>query len=174
MADNDARFFEVAQVNVRYPASHDANLMYRDPKDAAQAKFSLEYALAVILLEGNCTLGNFAREGWMHPEPRALYPCIRRCPVDRPEGEFPTEIEVVLTDGRRFETSLRMPMGSIEAPFTPGQLWAKFDGCLAGVLPPQATLALRRALEDLDHLADIGQLTMPLRGPFALPLEDHR
>ncbi len=159
---------EVAEVNVRYPASHNANLMYTDPQDAAQAKFSMEYALAVLLLHGNCTLGDFEDSRWMRPEARALYPRIHRMPVDKSEGEFPTQVEVVLTDGRRFEEAVRMPTGSIDAPFTRAQYWAKFDGCVAGILSPDQAAALREGIEALPNPGHISGLTGALRAPFAL------
>src|SRR3712207_7899813 len=48
-------------------------------------------------------------------EVRALYPRIHRHPVDKAEGEFPTEVEVVLRDGRTFSTTVAMPMGSLRS-----------------------------------------------------------
>ncbi|MBO9602119.1 MAG: MmgE/PrpD family protein [Novosphingobium sp.] len=158
---------DVAAIDVRAPLSHLNNLMYTDPRDAAQAKFSLEYALAVLLLSGNCTLADFEDEAWMRPEVRALYPLVHRHPVDLPEGAFPTEVEVTLTDGRRFATAVSMPAGSIAAPFTEAQLWGKFDGCVSGVLAADARNALRGALESLPDLATAAPLMAPLKGPFA-------
>jgi 2-methylcitrate dehydratase PrpD len=163
---------QVARVTVHYPASHNANLMYRDPQTAAEAKFSMEYALALILLNGNCTLADFEKGGWADPAIRALYPFIERAPVDKSEGEFPTRVEVALHDGRVLSASVAMPVGSLEAPFTQAQLRAKFDGCVTGVLRPSAADALRAALDDLPGLADIARLTAPLRGPFITQPED--
>jgi 2-methylcitrate dehydratase PrpD len=158
---------DVADIHVRAPVSHLNNLMYTDPQDAAQAKFSMEYALAVILLTGNCGLGDFENDGWLDPRIRALYPHIHRHPVDKSEGEFPTEVEVVLTDGRRFETAIRMPVGSIDAPFSRAQYWAKFDGCVAGILAPHVSETLRSALEALPRLETLAPLMAPLKGSFA-------
>jgi 2-methylcitrate dehydratase PrpD len=146
--------------------------MYTDPRNGPEAKFSAEYALAVLMLSGNATLDDFTDEAAMREEVRALYPRIHRHPVDKSEGEFPTEVEVVLTDGHCYLTSVRMPVGSLASPFTPAQLWAKYDGCVAGVLSPADALALRNALENLPELADIGILTGPLKGPFAQQRQD--
>jgi len=170
LALKDAQGFgadDVAEVNVRAPLSHLNNLMYTDPQDAAQARFSLEYALAVLLLSGNCTLADFEDEAWLRPEVRALYPRVHRQPVDQPEGLFPTEVEVVLGDGRRFTTSVSMPAGSIAAPFSEAQLWAKFDGCIGGILAPSTASALRNALQLLPKLPGPEPLMTPLGGPFA-------
>src|SRR5688572_14238480 len=138
----------VEAVHVRAPVTHLNNLMYTDPKDALQAKFSLEYGLAVALLSGDCRLSDFESDDQaMRPEVRALYPLIHRHPVDKAEGEFPTEVEVVLKDGRTVSTRIAMPLGSIAAPFETSQYWEKYEGCVAGVMRPEAKEALRKALE---------------------------
>jgi 2-methylcitrate dehydratase PrpD len=157
---------DAAAIDVRAPLNHLNNLMYTDPHDAAQAKFSLEYALALLLVTGNCTLADFEDEAWLRPEIRALYPRIHRHPVDKPEGAFPTEVEVTLRDGRRFSASVSMPAGSIAAPFSEAQLWAKFDGCVGDILTTASASALRNALESLPGLPTVAPLTAPLGGPF--------
>lgn len=158
---------EVEAVHVRAPVTHLNNLMYADPKDALEAKFSLEYGVAVALLAGNCTLADFTDEAARREEVRALYPRIHRHPVDKAEGEFPTEVEIRLRDGRRFETAVAMPAGSLAAPFTLDQVDAKLDGCAAGLLSSNELAALRDALADLPKLPSIKSLTAPLAGPFA-------
>jgi 2-methylcitrate dehydratase PrpD len=158
----------VEAIHVRAPATHLANLMYTDPRDALEAKFSLEYGLAVVLVTGHCTLGDFTDAAARRAEVRALFPLVHRHPVDKAEGEFPTEVEVLLKDGRRFETAVPMPAGSLAAPFTIDQLWAKYDGCVAGLLPAEAAAGLREALADLPHLPEISPLMTPLASRFPL------
>jgi 2-methylcitrate dehydratase PrpD len=157
----------VEAVHVRAPVTHLNNLMYTDPKDPLQAKFSLEYGLAVALLTGDCRLSDFEDEtAVMRPEVRALYPRIHRHPVDRAEGEFPTEVEVVLKDGRTVATRIAMPLGSIAAPFETGQYWEKYEGCVAGLMAAEDARALRGALEAFPDLADVEGVMGPLAGPF--------
>ena len=157
---------QVDAIHIHAPVSHLNNLMYTDPQDALQAKFSLEYGVACALVTGNATLGDFTDDTAMRPEIRALYPRIHRHPVDKAEGEFPTRVEVVLTDGRRFETEVPMPAGSLAAPFTMEQVWAKLDGCAAGLIAPDALEDLRGALAKLPQLPSIAPVTAPLKGPF--------
>ena len=157
---------EVNAIHVRAPASHLANLMYTDPQDGMQAKFSLEYGIAVALLTGNATLADFTDDAARNKVVRALYPRIHRHAVDKAEGEFPTEVEAVLNDGRRFETAVPMPVGSLAAPFTLDQYWAKFEGCAAGVIEGEARADLHRHLATLPRLDSIKPLMAALRGPF--------
>jgi 2-methylcitrate dehydratase PrpD len=158
---------EVEAIHVRAPVSHLNNLMYTRPEDPLQAKFSLEYGLACCLVTGDCGLGDFSAAAVARSEVRALYERIHRHPVDKAEGEFPTEVEIVLKDGRRFETRVAMPMGSLAAPFPIEAYWTKYEGCVAGHLGEAGTAALRRALERLPDLPDLGAVMAPLAAPFA-------
>jgi 2-methylcitrate dehydratase PrpD len=167
IADHGLSADEVEAIHVRAPVTHLNNLMYQVPVDGLQAKFSLEYGLACILLTGNATLADFTDAAARRSEFAAFYPRIHRHPVDKAEGEFPTEVEAVLKDGRRFETAVPWPAGSLARPFTEAQLWAKFDGCAAGLLAPADLAAARQALADLPQLPRISALMAPLPGKFA-------
>jgi 2-methylcitrate dehydratase PrpD len=158
MAEHALAAADIQAVHVRAPVTHLNNLMYDAPQDALQAKFSLEYALACIALTGNCTLADFTDAAAARPEFRAFQARVHRHAVDKAEGEFPTEIEVVQNDGRRFETAVPWPAGSLAVPFTAEQLWAKFEGCTAALLPPGRRAAVRAALEALPELPAIAPL----------------
>src|SRR5688572_14688403 len=77
---------EVETLHVRAPVTHLNNLMYTNPATALEAKFSLEYGVAVALVTGNCTLADFSDAAVRREEVRALFPRIRRHPVDKAEG----------------------------------------------------------------------------------------
>jgi 2-methylcitrate dehydratase PrpD len=158
---------QVSAIHIRAPVTHLNNLMYRVPEDGLQAKFSLEYGLACVLLTGNAALADFSDEAARRPDFAAIYPLIHRHPVDKAEGEFPTEVEVVLKDGRHLKTAVPWPAGSLARPFTEAQLWAKFDGCAHGLLPAGTLAAVREALADLPQLPRISALTEPLAGKVA-------
>ena len=161
------RVEDIAEVNVWAPVSHLNNLMYETPRDALQAKFSLEYGVAVALLTGNCTLADFTDEAVADPRVEALYPRIRRHPVDKAEGEFPTRVEIRLSDGRRVETAVPMPVGSLAAPFSLDQYWAKFEGCGQGLLAPARLAELRQALAEMPQSRSIKPMMAIMAGPFA-------
>jgi 2-methylcitrate dehydratase PrpD len=157
---------EVEAIHVRAPVTHLNNLMYTEPQDALQAKFSLEFGLAMALLTGDCRLSDFTDDTVRRDDVRALCSRVVRHAVLKSEGEFPTEVEVVLRDGRSVATSVAMPLGSIAAPFGIEQYWAKFEGCVSGILEPASAAQVREALEALPHLASLKRLTAPLLAPF--------
>src|SRR5690606_3967951 len=131
-----------------------------------EAKFSLEYGLACILLTGRCVLADFEPDRVSRAEVRELYPRIHRHPVDAAEGEFPTEVEVSLQDGRSVRTSVATPRGSLAAPFTIEEHWAKFEACTVPVLPASDREEAIKALNALANLPKVTPLMSPLRGPF--------
>src|SRR5690606_17819660 len=146
---------EIAEVRVSAPASHLANLMYREPRNAAQAKFSLEYALATIALYGRCTLADFEETAVVRDEVRAFFPRVRRDPVDKPEGAFPTRVEVTLGDGTSYRTEVEMPVGSLAAPLSSRQYEAKFNECAAYFIAADELADLKRSLSSLATLKSI-------------------
>ena len=102
---------DVRKIVVHIPKVHLNNLMHHDPRDPIQAKFSMEYALAVSLHSGNCPLQDFTPEAVMRPEVRALFDLVELDPVDKLKGEFPTTVEVHLKNGAALEKTMAMPMG---------------------------------------------------------------
>jgi 2-methylcitrate dehydratase PrpD len=146
---------DIAEVRVSAPASHLANLMYENPSTPAQAKFSLEYALAMIAIHGRCTLGDFSGKAVAAPEARAFFSKVGRIPVDKGEGEFPTRVEVTLNDGSTHRIDVEMPVGSLAAPLSQRQYATKFDECAAGFVPPGELADLKGNLSKLPDLETI-------------------
>jgi 2-methylcitrate dehydratase PrpD len=149
---------DIARIKVSAPVSHLNNLMYRVPESGAQARFSLEYGLAMIALKGQCSLADFDDAAIADPRAGALYPLIERNPVDKAEGEFPTVVEVELGDGRTGEIAMEMPVGSIAAPLTDEQFRAKFAQCADGHLPREDVARLQDMIGRMGELRSIRPL----------------
>lgn len=158
---------EVARVDLHMPRVHFNNVMYTDPKSPLEAKFSAEYAVGCVLARGDCTLADFTPEKVMGSDVRSLFPLIHRHPVDKLEGEFPTEVHITLKDGRVLKSVREWPLGSKAAPFSWAQYWAKFDACCNGVLDGEARNGLRDTLERFPALADAGELMRRAGSDFA-------
>lgn len=158
---------DIAEVRVSAPASHLANLMYHDPQSPGQAKFSLEFGLAMIALRGRCAIADFDPATVSSHEVRSFYPRVRRFPVAKSEGEFPTEVEVELIDGSRHRTSVRMPVGSLAAPLSDRQYAAKFDECVEGFISSADSANLRDMLITLAEMKSLAPLMDRLARPWA-------
>ena len=158
---------DVEKIGVRLPQLHQNNLMHHDPRTGLEGKFSQEYALATLLHQGTCTLGDFTDEAVMRPAVRAFYDIMELEAVDKFEWEFPTEISVTLKDGRVFNAAVGLPRGSKAAPFTDEEYWQKFDACCEGHLTEAEAAALRAPLEAFPHLTNLTDLTVHLARSFS-------
>jgi 2-methylcitrate dehydratase PrpD len=158
---------DIAEVRVSAPASHLANLMYEDPANPAQAKFSLEYALATIALHCRCSLADFEEAAVHEAEARAFFAKVRRIPVDKSEGEFPTRVEVALAGGATHRIDVEMPVGSLAAPLTERQYDTKFDECAERFIPPGELACLKGELSKLADLESIAPVMDRLAQPWA-------
>jgi 2-methylcitrate dehydratase PrpD len=157
---------DIAEVRVSAPASHLANLMYEDPRNPAQAKFSLEYALATIARHGRCALADFEEAAIHAPDVRAFLPKVRRIPVEKSEGEFPTCVEVALRDGTVHRIEVEMPVGSLAAPLSQRQYATKFDECAEGFIASGELADLKVELDRLADLASIAPVMSRLAHPW--------
>ena len=153
----------VREVFVRAPASHLRNLKYERPVNSLEAKFSLEYGVSVALLRGQAGLAEYADDLIMDPDIQSMLTVTRKEYVEKMESEFPTEVHVELNDGRRFFTSVKMPVGSTAAPLTQTQLAAKFDACTNDYLSKKEQEAIRSMLNNLGGKQSIRDLMTGVR-----------
>ena len=157
---------DVERVDITLPQVHVNNLMYHDPQDPLQAKFSFEYALSTALLFGDFTLSDFTQEAVMRPSVRALYPRIYLHGVDALEGACPTEVKITLKDGTVYKTVRTMPLGSKAAPFSDEQYWTKFESCAAPYMNTDSLNGLKNALINFTALEEITPMTRYLATPL--------
>jgi 2-methylcitrate dehydratase PrpD len=155
----------VKEIFVRAPASHLRNLMYDRPVNGLQAKFSLEYGMAVGLLRGQAGLAEYADDMVMDADIQALLPITRKEYVEKMESEFPTEVHVTLKDGTRFSVSVKMPVGSTAAPLSQAQLLEKFDSCAQGHLSAETAISVKGMLANLAN----DQPIRPLMASLGMP-----
>ncbi len=157
---------EIASIDVTLPQVHVNNLMYHDPQDPLEAKFSFEYALCTLLLTGDFNLGDFTQEAVMRPQVRALYPLIHLHGIDALEGACPTQVKITLQDGQVLEIVRKMPLGSKAAPFSDAQYWEKFEACAAPHMKTDDIVGMRQALEDFPTAKSVTNLSHYLAQSF--------
>jgi 2-methylcitrate dehydratase PrpD len=148
----------VKEIFVRAPASHLRNLMYEQPVNSMQAKFSLEYSMAIGLLFGRAGLAEYAEDIIRKADIRALLSITRKELVERMESEFPTEVHITLLDGSTVSSSVSMPVGSSKNPLTDTQLMSKFESCTRQYLSDENTSSIKSMLADLDGKQSIRSL----------------
>ncbi len=131
-AKNGLRVDDIASVIVRLPAPEANYLNVAIPDNEMQARFSIHYCLAVVLLEGSLSISDFTLEAISRPQVRALIPLIFLEPFDiegqetnKPIGP-PHTIIVNLTNGNQLEIAVEHAMGWPQEPFSEEDLASKF------------------------------------------------
>jgi 2-methylcitrate dehydratase PrpD len=133
------------------------------PQSALEAKFSVQYCVALALVHGQVVLDHF--EGNAHAEPviRSVLSRVRATPYTGPfasDDHFDARVKVTLTDGRVFESAVDAPLGrSADDPISKEALNAKFRDCAGRVLIPQAVEAVCRQVWAIEDLRSVRELT---------------
>lgn len=161
-AEHDFSVADIERIDIHAPDLHLNNLMYHRPEGGLQAKFSVEYGVACALVDGKCTLADFTDEAVARPEHRKVFDLIHRHPIDRPETETDTLVEITLQDGRVLEKTVFMALGGKLAPFSTEQYWEKFEQCTTGLMSQTDNERLRRALEGFTSLATAREMVLQL------------
>ena len=157
------------------PARGLAHTDRPDPRDALQAKFSVQYCVARALLHGKVVLEHFEGEACHDPAVRALLSRVHarafvkdHAPSDNP---FNAEVKVTLTDGAVLRASVDQPLGRTAAtPIAPAQMKAKFENCAQRVLAPDAVAAASRAIDAFEELGSVREFTTLLEPSRRLAL----
>ncbi|MDS7594969.1 MmgE/PrpD family protein [Agrobacterium tumefaciens] len=125
---------DIEQIDTKVGRSASDNLAYPDPSDEMQARFSMQYCLAVALLSGGLSLRDFTPQAATRPSLRVHMSKITMSSYsaekERGVERLPHQVHIFLKDGRRFSTERLHANGSIAAPLNDGQKLAKFEDCL--------------------------------------------
>jgi len=133
------------------------------PLSVLQAQMSLQYCLAVTLLEGRVLIEHFEEE--KISDSRVMDLARRVEIVLDPEIEkvypekFANNVEFVMKDGRKFETRVDHPIGSPENPMTFEQVSEKFEGLAERAIKKDRIDALIGMIENLEGIENIRALT---------------
>ena len=140
---------------------HDAK--YR-PASIAAAKFSLPFACALVLRDGNVTLNSYKEEALSDPMLCKLMDTVsfEQIPSDTviPKGSTPDDFvkAVVKTSRGTFEESTVISAGSPYKPLTEQQIFTKFKDCVSfAQMPFDADAALKEVLS-LDEKSSVDGL----------------
>ena len=173
MRAHDLRAGDVDRVEtVVNRVSYD-NLMYPEPRTELEARFSMQYCVALAVLRGGLRLDDFRPEAVADRAVRAWLPRVTmRLPEPGSElcrgdnGREPAEVHLHLKDGRVLSRFVQFAKGVLQAPLSEGELWSKFDDCTASALAPDRAAAIRERLEGLEILPRVAELMRLLRaGP---------
>jgi 2-methylcitrate dehydratase PrpD len=156
---------DVERVRVKTAGSVVVQCGFTYPAAAGivQAQMSLQYIVAVTLLEDAALLAQFSEQKIADPvvlELARRVEIVEDPDIDRVYPErYANQVEIVLRDGRRFETRVDYAKGSTGQPLSLPEVAAKFRSLAAGVLAPAKADRIVATIGDLEKIDDIRGLT---------------
>ena len=146
--------------------------MFPDPASEMQARFSMEYAIALVLTKGQLRISDFRSEAIADENVRYWLPKIKMMQSSEADplpvadnGREPAKVIVHMKDGRKLEAFKQHARGVLQNPLTEDEMWAKFDDCVDGIAMSGRTADIRASLKAFEALEHVGELMRLLRSP---------
>jgi 2-methylcitrate dehydratase PrpD len=135
-----------------------------DPRTDYDAKFSLPYTVACMLVHGHVDLDDFTDAAIADPQVRALaHRVVYREDAD---SDYPLHfggwVRLHLRDGRVLEHHEPINRGHADKPLSDDDVCAKFRANVDTILSSRQTQTIIDAVSKLETLADLGDLTRSL------------
>jgi 2-methylcitrate dehydratase PrpD len=165
-----AHLDEIESITVYLPAFLMDMMPYHQPQTGLQAKYSIEYDLVAIALDGRAGMSQYTDAAVQRPQAQDLMRRVRYVPVTPEAGQVVLNSRVVLrlTNGDEFEETVSQSHGTPSDPLTRDELLGKFHECAQAVLPaPQRDrlIGLCEQLDSLDTLSEIGNVVGNIQEP---------
>jgi 2-methylcitrate dehydratase PrpD len=164
IAANNIQPSRVEKVDIGANHNMTTTLLHHNPKTGLEAKFSMEFCLAILLIERKAGLGQFSDKVVQRPDVQAMMRRINFY-VD-PEAEsagfdkMTSILKITLKDGKITTGRAAFGKGSPSDPMTFDEAAAKFRGCAEYVEWPEAkTERIIAFVRTMETLADMAALT---------------
>ncbi len=164
--ENDIKPGDVKRVRVGTNSNMPNALIHHRPQNELQAKFSMEFCMAILLLERRAGLNEFTDEVVMRPDVQAMIEKVDFVVDDRAEAAgyhlMTTYIDIELADGRTISGKADFGRGSPAIPMSYDEVATKFLECAEF-----ANWDMGRAREVVARVAEFEKLT-DVRGLMSL------
>jgi 2-methylcitrate dehydratase PrpD len=144
-------------------------LCYLVPQTGLEAKFSMPYTIARAILDDSIGFDTFTDRLVQDEKAQALTRRISMYVHAGIEsawkmGSRPVHVRLNLTDGRVLERQVDISKGNPEVALTADELNVKFEDCARLSLDRPAIRAAAQALQNIENLKSISELTLQLAG----------
>ncbi|MEM3484389.1 MAG: MmgE/PrpD family protein [Candidatus Bathyarchaeia archaeon] len=150
---------DIAQVFCATSSGIPNILIHHRPKTPLEAKFSLEFCVAVALVEGKVGVEHFTERELNNPTIRDI---MDRVTYVHPEsmGKSPmdlaTEVKIKLVSGIEYSKMVNTPKGDPRNPLSWDEVVDKFRNCTREIL---ARGEMERAIEIVSHLEKVNTVS---------------
>ena len=153
---------DVDRVECRTSEAIPQVVIHSRPKAGLEGKFSMQYCMAIALLDGEVGLRQFTDERVLEPKAQQL---LKRVHFVHPQVVAPEEIlsmpeavTIRLRDGRELSHEVLVAKGDPPNPISEEELAAKYRDCASFVLSPQDTQISLDMVSHLEELRDVTEL----------------
>jgi len=163
IAEHDIRAGQVAQVRVGTNANMPNALIHHRPEDELQAKFSMEFCMAILLIERRGGLREFTDATVRRADVKAMIEKVSFGVHAEAEAagydKMTTIIEIETADGRTISGRADFGKGSPANPMSYDEVADKFRDCaaFAGIEAKTADAVVGK-VRDLEAVADMGEV----------------
>jgi 2-methylcitrate dehydratase PrpD len=156
---------EIEAIEVRQPGFLMDSLPFRLPQTGLQGKYSIEYDLVAIALDGEAGMNQYTDEKVLRPEAQDLMRRVTMVPVevDMARPALAARVIVTLRNGERLEETVHEHRGRMGNQLGEEQLVAKFHECAAPILGEAQRVEVLDLVGRLDALDDVGRLADAVR-----------
>lgn len=162
MREHGIRIEDVAKLEVDVHPDLLCIVRFHKPTEGFRGKFSLDYVLAAMLLDGRVDLDSFTDDYCNAPRLRAALEKIQINQHPEWPGDEHTQrhspVTIRMKDGRSFSKTVDKVRGSAGNPLTREQLLAKYRLCAGRVLKGprlERSIELLEGLETVPRVADL-------------------
>jgi 2-methylcitrate dehydratase PrpD len=160
---------DVEEIRAFIPTMHafiggsDEKALYAPPT-YIKAQMSLPYTLAITLVDGELSLGQYSPEKLADPKVLSLARRVRITAdpeMDQMQnaGKWPSRIQVATKSGKSYEAFVEYPKGSPQNPLRNIELEKKFNRLSEKSLNKKQREGIIRAVHSLETLKEVGALT---------------
>lgn len=169
---NNIQASQVEKVDIGANHAMTTTLLHHDPQTGLEAKFSMEFCLAILLLERKAGLGQFTDAVVQRPDVQAMIKKVNFY-VD-PEAEsagfdkMTSLLKIHLKDGRVITGRAAFAKGSPADPMSYDETAAKFRGCAEYASWPgdktEKIISLVKTLESVQDVSAFSPLLSAAKG----------
>lgn len=166
--EHDIQAESVESVRLGTTSNVLAALRYPEPANELEAKFSIPFCLAILVLERRGGIEQFTDETVLRPDVREMMARVTPYLHEGLEAlgfqRIRSLVEVTLRDGTVLSKEASSSRGTPERPMTEEELADKFQDCARGLLSGSAQRKVLEMIYGLDGLDAVTQLTSLLKG----------
>jgi 2-methylcitrate dehydratase PrpD len=151
---------EIDSIVVYLPAFLMDMLPYHTPQSGLEGKYSIEYDLAAIALDGRAGMYQYTDEAVRRPVAQELMKRVRYILVEGQAGQYKLESRVVLKlkSGEEVEETANQSHGGPGDPLTTEEITGKFHECAQAVVPEAERNQLLELCWRLDSLNSVREI----------------